>query len=147
MNTCKYPEIKFISFLIFSQYQMRIKKIIKIKTFSYLPTQTFFRRLPETHVLFFRPYEKISKYKQHKLGLFQDEIDQENKFLTEFSSKIDHGYGWLLRCFPTTQGRQSTFSGSCLSMGILMQCSFWQMNFIYLKPLLMPPTLWDKKYF
>ena len=53
MNTCKYPEIKFISFLIFSQYQMRIKKFIKIKTFSYLPTQTFPRRLPETHILFF----------------------------------------------------------------------------------------------
>ena len=31
-NTYKYPEIKFISFLIFSQYQMRIKKILKIKT-------------------------------------------------------------------------------------------------------------------
>ena len=31
MNTCKYPEIKFISFLIFSQYQMRIKKIDKNK--------------------------------------------------------------------------------------------------------------------
>ena len=55
MNTCKYPEIKFISFLIFSQYQMRIKIFIKIKTFSYLPTQIFFRRLPETHIFFLRP--------------------------------------------------------------------------------------------
>ena len=53
MNTCKYPDIKFISSLIFGQYQMRIKKIMKIKTCSYLPTQTFFRRLPETYILFF----------------------------------------------------------------------------------------------
>ena len=53
MNNCKYPEIKFICFLIFDQYKMRIKKIIKIKTFSYLPTQVFFRRLPETHIFFF----------------------------------------------------------------------------------------------
>ena len=52
MNTCKYPKIKFICFLIFGQYQMRIKKFIKIKTFSYLP-KFFFRRLPETHIFFF----------------------------------------------------------------------------------------------
>ena len=52
MNSCKYPEIEFISFLIFSQYQMRINKFIKIKTFSYLPTQIFFRMLPETHIIF-----------------------------------------------------------------------------------------------
>ena len=31
MNTCEYPEIKFISFLIFSQYQMRIKNFVFIQ--------------------------------------------------------------------------------------------------------------------
>ena len=59
MNSCKYPEIKFISFLIFSQYQMRINFFIKIKTFSYLPTQILFRRLPETHIIFFRPHHSL----------------------------------------------------------------------------------------
>jgi len=39
MNNCKYPEIKFISFLIFSQYQMRIKNFYKNKRTECEPSQ------------------------------------------------------------------------------------------------------------
>ena len=55
MNKCKYPEIKFICFLIFGQYQMRIKKFIKIKKISYLPTQVFSGGYRKHTYFFFRP--------------------------------------------------------------------------------------------
>ena len=49
-------------------------------------------------------------------------------------------------CFPTAQGRWPTFSGSCLSMGILEPCSLWRKNFFDCMPLLLPPTLWDEVF-
>ena len=67
MFPCKYPEIKFISFLIFSQYQMRIKKIIKIKNI-FLPTYpNFFQEVTgNTHIIFlgliFFKYVKGSEF-------------------------------------------------------------------------------------
>ena len=46
-------ELNLLTELIFSQYQIKIKKINKIKTFSYLPTQFFFREVTgNTHIIF-----------------------------------------------------------------------------------------------
>ena len=53
MNTCIYPEINIIGCLdLQSVSNKNLKKMYKNKNI-FLPFQIFFRRLLETHILFF----------------------------------------------------------------------------------------------
>ena len=83
MNTCEYPEIKFISFLIFSRYQLRIKKFIKIKTFSYLPTQIFSGGYQKHTYYIFRPKYNVQQNSKQR----QQQMLQRAKLTTENTGK------------------------------------------------------------